>query len=258
MSNAILWYYAPPGSGKTILSSAVVDHLLSREQKTAYFFYSFSDPVRKKPLSAIRALALQIITILTTGLPSDVVREHKVDRDANIKRLQSPRRAASVLCGLLNQCDRVFLVIDGLDECEDDEAMRDILFPILSSSGYGMTKWLLTSRDDGLIPRMMKDLNAIPITPDVSVINEDIHHFLSDRLPAMKPSDYQLDDWVGRSDGSFLYSKFVVDTLNGKGVVSKGDMERKLKCFPSGHTEYYARVLMKMCGRGASERNLVR
>lgn len=48
-SKNILWYSAPPGSGKTVLSSAAIKHLVNRGHPTAYFFYSFSDLTRRRP-----------------------------------------------------------------------------------------------------------------------------------------------------------------------------------------------------------------
>jgi hypothetical protein len=63
--NAILWYNADPATGKSVLTSSVVDHLLAQpDLKVVYFFYSFVDSSRREIYSGVRSLAFQLLARL--------------------------------------------------------------------------------------------------------------------------------------------------------------------------------------------------
>ncbi|KAJ2996044.1 hypothetical protein NUW58_g1096 [Xylaria curta] len=68
-NNAVLFYTAQPGSGKSVLASAIIYYLTKAEKKVAYFFYSFSKNSRRYVVDGLRILALQLLT--SVGTPSD-------------------------------------------------------------------------------------------------------------------------------------------------------------------------------------------
>lgn len=253
-SDNIFWYSAPPGSGKTVLSTAVIEHLKNRNGPTAYFFYSFSDYTRRQALTALRALAIQLLRILKTGIPDRVVELYKEEMAQNARYMQIPGLAIEVVHELLKQCSSVYLIVDGLDECLDDEKMRGMLTSIASASTYGTTKWFFTSRPDIKLREMMSNLNALQVSPSEDTLRSEIKLFLTDGLEQVTNS---IDDYVEYSEGSFLYSRFLLDTLRGEGVTCEDDVQRALQSFPKGLTGYYIRSLLKMCERTEFEQYLV-
>ncbi|KAJ5159959.1 uncharacterized protein N7482_006963 [Penicillium canariense] len=257
-SDPVLWYNAPPGSGKTVLSSAVVKHLTERGLPMAYFFYSFSDFTKRKPLSGPKALALQLMNILKTGIPDRVIDLYREEITKNMRHMRLRDHAIEVLHEYLKQCPLVYIVVDGLDESLDDENMRYILSSIVRAPVYGTVKWFFTSRNEGQIQGIMKNLNAVFLSPTPSTLAAEIKLFLTSGLQPIAKSLEHVDDYVEYSEGSFLYSKFLLDTLRGKGVTCDRDIQEALHGFPQGLTGYYMRSLLRLAYRSPPERDLVR
>lgn len=254
----VLWYNAPPGSGKTILSSAVVKHLVERGLPAVYFFYSFSDFTRREPLSGLRALALQLLNILKSGIPDRVGELYRQEMANNVRHLRLRGHVMEVLHELLKQCPLVYIIVDGLDESLDEDNMRSIFSSIVSAPVYGTVRWFFTSRKEGQIHGMMEKLNATFLSPTEPMLASEIKIFLADGLRSVTESLEDVDDYVEYSEGSFLYSKFLLDTLRGKGVTCDADIKKALHEFPQGLTAYYMRSLLRLAYRSPSERDLVR
>jgi hypothetical protein len=59
-----LWYNSPPGTGKSVLASTIIDYLPKDNKNVAYFFYSFSKGQRRRSVQGLRSLALQLLILL--------------------------------------------------------------------------------------------------------------------------------------------------------------------------------------------------
>jgi hypothetical protein len=119
-------------------------------------------------------------------------------------------------------------------------------------------RWFFTSRKEGQIHGMMEKLNAASLSPTQPILASEIKLFLSDGLRPIAESLEDVDDYVEYSEGSFLYSKFLLDTLRGKGITCDADIKKALHEFPQGLTGYYMRSLLRLAYRSPSERDLVR
>ncbi|KAJ5719497.1 hypothetical protein N7493_007952 [Penicillium malachiteum] len=257
-SSNILWYTAPPGSGKTVLSSAVIKHFEKQGLPTAYFFYSFSDFTKRQASTGLRALALQLLNILKTDIPDRVKELYQREIARYAKNMHLTELTVEVLHQLLNQCPLVYVVIDGLDECMDDIKAREMLSVILNQSVYGTIKWFFTSRPDGQIQNMMDGLKSVTISPPINIIQTEIRSFLTAGLGGMTEMIDEVESFVDHSEGSFLYSQFLLDTLRGEGVTCDDDIRRALHEFPKGLTGYYMRTLVKLCDKSDAQQDLVR
>ncbi|OQE41742.1 hypothetical protein PENCOP_c004G00965 [Penicillium coprophilum] len=255
----VFWYNAPLGSGKTVLSSAVINHLTKKSLPTAYYFYSFSDFTLRKAITGPRALALQLLNIMKTGIPDSVVELYQSEMAQHARYIHIPSVAVDTVNCILKGCSLVYVIVDGLDECVDDQRMRDMFTKIVSAPAYGTTKWFFTSRNDENIRKMMKQLNAVTFTPNSSTLSADIKLFLSDGLQSIEGAANHIDYFVEKHiEGSFLYSKFLVDTLQGEGITCDDDISKALQEFPKSLTGYYIRTLLKLCERHEREQELVK
>ncbi|KAL5605175.1 hypothetical protein FOVSG1_005322 [Fusarium oxysporum f. sp. vasinfectum] len=60
--NSVLWYNGPPGSGKSVLASAVINHLQEQpESEVVHFFYSFRAASKRQETCGLRSIALQLL-----------------------------------------------------------------------------------------------------------------------------------------------------------------------------------------------------
>ncbi|CAI7657657.1 unnamed protein product [Penicillium glandicola] len=259
LTTNVFWYNAPLGSGKTVLSSAVINHLANKGLPTAYYFYSFSDPTLRKAMTGPRALALQLLRIIKTGIPDSVVELYQNEMAQHARQIHIPSVAVDIVHRILKGCGLVYVIVDGLDECVDDQRMREMFTKIVSAPVYGTTKWFFTSRNDENIRNMMKQLKAVTFTPSPSILSADIKLFLSDGLQSIEGAANHIDHYVEEHvEGSFLYSKFLVDTLQGEGITCDDDITKAFSEFPKSLTGYYIRTLLKLCERPEREQELVK
>lgn len=207
------------------------------------------------------ALAIQLLHILRPFIPDRVVETYQDEMVRHAGYLRMPSVLTEVIQQLLNQCPLVYLVVDGLDECQEDENLprvRKLLTDIVSASTYGTAKWFFTSRPDIEIGEMMNKLQATTLSPSVPVLAAEIKMFLADGLHHIPSAMERIDCRVDYSEGSFLYAKFLLDTLLGKGVTCHDDIKRALREFPKDLTGYYIRSLLKLCERSIAEQHLVK
>ena len=258
-TNTVAWYHAPPGSGKTILSAAVAHHLEAQNRQVVYFRYSFDDNTRKKPLSALRSIALQLRRI-RGHIPDQVLADYRKEVDHHAYHLQDSETAAKVVEAFIKQSPRVHIVVDGLDECSDIVKALEIFRRLVTFSTYGVTKWFFTSRDEPSIRSAMEDVNAMEIYPSRGVVMNDIATYLDSqgkKMVVRKCVDC-VQYWTAASEENFLYSKLMFDILCGEGVTCSDEIHEELQKFPPGLKGCYMRCIENITHRPERERELVR
>ena len=59
-NSKILWLYGPPASGKSVLSSFIIEYLNSLDISCSFFFFRFGDQTKRSPNALLRSLAYQM------------------------------------------------------------------------------------------------------------------------------------------------------------------------------------------------------
>ncbi|KAI1331713.1 hypothetical protein F5Y16DRAFT_359066 [Xylariaceae sp. FL0255] len=248
--NALLWYHAQPGSGKSVLASAVIKYLMSTDKQVVYFFYSFGKSSRNRFANGLRMLALQLLAFVEC--PSDrLVKLCEVDTQFS-PYLTNMRTLVDVVHELITRVDSVHVVLDGIDECVDEMNVLGTIEDLIGRPTLGIVRWLVTSRLSAISTSMRK-LKAIEMQPNSSMISKDIEDYLSSKVQC----DGCLRDWTEECDGNFLIARFVQETL-GK-LTSEEDIRAELETFPTKLNGYYMRELTKIEARGGPwERSIAR
>jgi hypothetical protein len=258
--NAILWYNAPAGSGKSVLSSAVVDHLVGEGQDVAYSFYSFSDPWRRHILNGLRSLALQLIIILENlghVIPDKVTRIYENAIKLNVRTMNTLATATQIVHQLINVCPQVYLVIDGLDECAEENQMLSMLDLLFQTRTHGRAKWLLTSRNDhSQIREIMQKYKASSITPELHVVSNDIQTYFSATLNSK--CEKCVAKWFEDCKTNFLYASIICDILSGKNFTCQEEIDDALRKFPRELNAYYIQFLEKLATLSEQKQELAR
>ncbi|KAF2964117.1 hypothetical protein GQX73_g9438 [Xylaria multiplex] len=243
-NNALLWYNAQPGSGKSVLASAVVNYLTKAGKKVAYFFYSFNENSRRHVADGLRILALQLLAFVKT--PSDKLVDLYETETQFAPHLNNLRTTANVVHELLTRNDDIHVVIDGIDECEDEKDMLYLVEWLLDQPTLGTVRWLFTSRISD-IEKTMRKHQAVEIQPSPEDIREDIKNYLSLKISC----ETCLHEWAQECDNNFLIARFISETF-GK-LTSKAHIIKELRDFPKKLNGYYTRALARIDNRGPME-----
>ncbi len=129
-----LWVNGLPGSGKSILSSFVIEHLKRLGKSCQFYFFKHGDQSKRSPNSLLRSLAYQI----ACDLPDYKVRLGKLADDAlNVEKAEArviwQRLFVSALFSLGLERP-LFWVIDGLDECDAPQSLLSLLTVVSASN----------------------------------------------------------------------------------------------------------------------------
>ncbi|RPB19276.1 hypothetical protein L211DRAFT_898305 [Terfezia boudieri ATCC MYA-4762] len=160
-SNRILQCYGIPGAGKTIVSSMVIDHLLSHygEQRVAYIYCDYRDKTNQNLLNIMGSILKQHLTV-TTKIPDPIV-DLLETLQKNGKRVMI-KDMLQMLKFVIPQTASHFLCIDALDEL--DPGPRLELLKALQTE-FGSTRIFLTGR-----PHVVSDVSRILQIPSVDSI----------------------------------------------------------------------------------------
>jgi hypothetical protein len=254
------WYNAPPGSGKTVLSAVVDKHIQDQGYPTVYYSYRYDSLDRSKALSGFRSIASQLLVKLN-DVPEPLKKLYESEiQDHHAYHLQNKEKAIEVVHILLAQYDRMHVIIDGLDECAEQETVLDMVEKVLSMRRYGIIKWLFLARDEHEIRKTMQEAKATEICHSPEVIMNDIKLYLEaqSRLFELKKCDRCIEYWTAASEGNFLYSSLIIDILAGKGLTCDDEIHEELQKFPKGLTGCYTRCLERLKHLTEQEQELAR
>jgi hypothetical protein len=176
----------------------------------AFFYCKHGDPQRNTFSAIARGILSQLL------LQSDDLLPYLFDKSLTSGEtvLESLTLAKELLETVLKSLGKVYIIIDGLDECKRDEKVMTLSW-FLSIAGREVTfmKCLFVSQDDGCIGKFLDDVPTIHTSAAGN--GQDIRsyvHLWSERIQskfaisdAMKEEIFS--NVVGRADGDTL-SKF--------------------------------------------------
>ncbi|OJD14083.1 hypothetical protein AJ78_05529, partial [Emergomyces pasteurianus Ep9510] len=154
-SSMILWLYGTAGTGKTYLTSRVIDDIRgalkinSNDEGFAFFYCNRNEAVRREPLEVLRSFVRQ--------LSSTANNQHAVQTCIRQYYIQSRQEASEptindcrkLLLDLINIYPKTTLILDALDECEDHSRSVVIeFFQYLVSQAARPVKIFISSRPD--------------------------------------------------------------------------------------------------------------
>ncbi|PVF91917.1 hypothetical protein CPB86DRAFT_260734 [Serendipita vermifera] len=186
---SVLWLRGIPGSGKTKLTSIVIDYLKrSTEKYRLVYFYCMRDSAqleRAQPEQILRAILKQLVITLKDSA-DDPVEEKYNQMKANAKEREEPPRVLD-----LNECTNLILeltsrypvtiVIDALDECDPNQRINllEVIDGIMKRPD-NLTRIFISSRDDRDIFRRLEQYPNIVIEASKNI--SDIQRFVIEKV----------------------------------------------------------------------------
>ncbi|KAF1834241.1 HET-domain-containing protein [Decorospora gaudefroyi] len=180
-----LWLYGIPGCGKTILSSAIIEHLLQHchdntSMVTAYFYFDFNDTQKQNPELMLRSLLYQVLqrsVVIAKGVDALFSSCENGRRQPSLHALLDATRQA------MQQFAHVYVVLDALDECMQRSELMDMLEAV---AGWQLDNLhlLMTSRKERDIERSLEGYvegdDTVCLQRDV--VDQDIQRYVQHRL----------------------------------------------------------------------------
>lgn len=244
-SRPILWANAPPGTGKTILCSLVIDQLRDAGHICAFFFFSYRN-VQKRLLSTmLRSLAYQ----MAAQIPSMRQALAELAKSGlQVQNADAPAIWQQVYLSTLGSVsfqEEVFWIVDGLDESESSRQAVDL---ISAACGFRCKIRILAfSRPDFQVCQSMKNVRkAHPVLPfPFEASEKDIRRFVSDEITFLPCSqDFEsemIEEITERSRRNFLWANLVLKQLVT--CYRPSQVRDVLEASPIGMDEVYGRML---------------
>ncbi|KAI9786673.1 MAG: hypothetical protein M1839_006224 [Geoglossum umbratile] len=190
----ILWMHGIPGAGKTVLSSIVIEHLVSLcavqpGSRVAYFYFDFSDKAKQNTFGCLKSIAYQLCE-QSEELHEDIVALY--DDYSRSPTGLTTEVLVDISALLLSSSSKSYLVIDALDECSEQE--RDSFLTSLQeikSAASGNYNIFITSRPEADIQRKMDELHPVEVVIKQGLVDEDIRA----HVRACLVKDVKLSRW---------------------------------------------------------------
>ena len=239
----VLWIQGNAGSGKSVLSSFVIDHLVQLGLQCQYFFVRFEDKRKREVSTILRSLACQLAN--TTPEYADQLRQ--LDTAGSDYETQDYRNVWQRLYMQslfhLAVSRSIYWVLDGIDELDNPCSLLDTLAELRSISIP--IRILIVSRKVHDISmsfqRLGEQLQIQTITTEGN--QDDFHQYISREMRLAGDDSYQqgiITEVLKRAQGNFLWVHLAIQKINK--CHTKADVSNALKDLAPGMEALYNRM----------------
>ncbi|KAG5782101.1 hypothetical protein H9Q73_004278 [Fusarium xylarioides] len=271
INGGLLWVMGDPYTGKTMMLCGIIDELISstklssKESDTLLTFAFFLTPGSNSTGSCTTALAVfcRLICLLVVQQPQLIshVRAKYTEIGSKLYNDSSYcSDAAGVLENMLKdvKAQKVYLVIDALDQCETD---LDKLLHFITKCEASSVKWLLSSSKSSSIGMVLRHHRFL-VTEDLMSASNALHvsRAVSAYINHVTPElhcvleDHDLDAKIRQRlekgpTGSFLWVSQIVQEL--RQVDTSWGVESVFTQTPKSLEKFYLTALERiLCTKG--------
>ncbi|KAH6867775.1 hypothetical protein B0T10DRAFT_596896 [Thelonectria olida] len=227
-----------PGSGKTMMTAIVIDHLCRHFHRDptigiAYIYCSFRMRGKQRAedllLSLLRQLAERHSSL--PEIVKDLSNKHK-----NYRTRPPISDIAKTIHSVCSGYSKVFIIIDALDECDGPKEnlarFLGALFPLRDQAGVNI---FATSRFNDEGTRFFKECPS----REISAASGDILKHIQDKMQHLNPDHvaHNMREMIEKgvveaASGMFLLAKLQTDSLLSQ--LTKGQLKTALKALGKG------------------------
>ncbi|MCJ1313782.1 hypothetical protein MMC25_007462 [Agyrium rufum] len=247
-----VWMYGKVGCGKTVLCSEVVEDIRAHCQREvniglAVFYFSFSDDQKQSYENLMRSLVAQLgwkepgLSLLCQAY------------DKPNARVPGADELEKILCSSIETHDKVFLLLDALDESPEAGGTRQEMMGRVEGLAQRAPKLKIfaTSRELPDIRESMEMLKVGQIAIVTQAVDADIGKYVSnelsrDRKLASLPLDSKMDvekAIAQKADGMFRWAYCQLQELKKLQSLRPSYVRKALYNLPATLDETYTRML---------------
>ncbi|KFZ17293.1 hypothetical protein V501_01823 [Pseudogymnoascus sp. VKM F-4519 (FW-2642)] len=253
-----------PGSGKTILTSIVIEELITqfgndKNIGIAYLYCNF----RRRDEQKINDLLASLLKQLAQGLnPLPDAVKSLYGKHINIRTRPTLDELSQALQAVAALYTKVFIIVDALDECLMTGSHRsNFLSRIFDVQGKSGSNLFMTSRH---IPEIIEIFSGHTLL-EIRALESDVRRYVDgniSNLPSFVRRSPELQEEVKTEivkavDGIFLLAQLHLDSLIGKR--SPKAVRTALKSLPSGSNAYddaYKDAMLRIEGQLLDQKDL--
>ncbi|KAK6333311.1 hypothetical protein TWF718_011128 [Orbilia javanica] len=249
-----------PGSGKTVLSTTIIENLQRQFPNiqtqsnhipvpscTAYFYCSKSTDQSQVTTVILGGLIKQILSQLKE-LPKCVTQCYEKSCAAGRSTLSEADDPEALIKAIAQEFNSLYIVVDGLDEVSDPDATITTLRELTKTTHN--IKTVLLSRE--IFEIMSVSMESYPIIKlDGLNTSEDVNRFIQSRLDDIKRKDPSkefppevFNQISQKANGMFLWAKLMMDSL--KTAYSVEDALEIVSSTPEKLDEFYNQIMMRL------------
>jgi hypothetical protein len=254
----LLWIKGAPGTGKSVLASAIVDYLLEKCQPSdvpvLYFFCKHEHAEKRALLPILRSLVAQLLI----QVPRLSVHFDEIYRQSGQEKVESFYALLPAFLNALADCSQSYIILDAVDEGENTSQSHFVEACKLwkTSSPFAKLRLCFTSRSGlPMEPKMASDLqfdaNLLTIDPSNSI--PSVKSFVRERL-GWKWMDESLRQKAEWSICAYAQGNWLVAALALNSVIKAKTLyavERQIEDLTSGRgppklSELYKKILLRL------------
>lgn len=196
---AMLWLQGSPGTGKSVMAAQLINFMKAADMFVIHHFCTYSYPSSTLYEQILRSLLLQLLRKdgdLVAHVYNECVLEKKSPTISTLEHLLQV-----LLASLSNEpcrTEHIWILLDGLDECEADKQARVVslmnqVTSKSSSSGSTICKVLVSSRSTRILTKRLGKKQTLSLADEKAALEEAIRQYASQRLQSLHQKFSQLD-----------------------------------------------------------------
>jgi Cdc6-like AAA superfamily ATPase len=169
-----------PGAGKTMQTAIAIDHLCSTVQDPsvgiAYIYCNYRNRQEQMPVNLLASLLKQLLQHRSHISPDT---KNLYERHIHKRSRPTLDEVSTALHSEMSRCSRVYILVDALDECTDEDGTRRVLLSRLRVlQAAGAVNLMMTSRFDPNIEQEFPSALRLEIRAN----GEDVKRYLEGQM----------------------------------------------------------------------------
>lgn len=196
---SMLWLQGSPGTGKSVMSAQLINYMKAANMFVIHHFCTYSYPSSTSYEKILRSLLLQLLRKdgdLVAHVYNECVLEKKSPTLSTLEHLLQVLLAS--LSSEPCQTEHIWILLDGLDECDTDKQARvvSLLNQVASKSSSSestVCKVLVSSRPTRILAKRLGKKQTLSLSDEKAALTEAIRRYASQRLQSLHHKFSQLD-----------------------------------------------------------------